>query len=119
MPWKDIEKRWEAIRKHYYANRQIYIDKASRKRQELREWVCSLKSSTPCKDCKIQYPYFVMDFDHISNKKIIVSKVINGGSWKKTKAEIAKCDLVCSNCHRLRTYKRYKEEFGYTVSMPA
>lgn len=106
MPWKDPEKQREAIRKHYYANRQTYIDKAYRKRTAIREWVQELKGNTPCKDCGVQYPYYVMDFDHIDDKKILVSKVINNGSWVQVKAEIAKCEIVCSNCHRARTYKR-------------
>lgn len=110
MPWKDKEKQREAVRKHYEKNRQYYIDKASRKRRELRAWVYDLKNNTPCKDCGVQYPYYVMDFDHLEDKKVLVSKVINTGSWTQTKAEILKCDIVCSNCHRIRTYTRYKDE---------
>ena len=106
MPWKDIEKQREAIRKHYYANRQTYINKAYAKRERLRNYVIEIKENTPCTDCGINYPYYVMDFDHLEDKKITVSRVINSGSWIKTKEEIAKCEVVCSNCHRIRTYKR-------------
>jgi hypothetical protein len=106
MPWKDIEKQRAAIRRHYYANKQAYIDKAYKKRREIRQWVYELKETTPCTDCKIQYPYYVMDFDPLQDKKVLVSKVINRGSWKQAKDEIAKCEIVCSNCHRIRTYKR-------------
>jgi hypothetical protein len=106
MPWKDIEKQRAAIRRHYYANKQVYIDKAYRKRREIRKWVYELKENTPCTDCKKLYPYYVMDFDHLLDKKVLVSKVINNGSWKQAKEEIAKCEIVCSNCHRMRTYKR-------------
>ena len=109
MTWKDPGKQGEAIRKHYYANRQYYIDKASKKRLTLRKWVYDLKSRTPCKDCGIQYPYYVTDFDHIEEKgeKIAaVSKMINSGSIRRVKEEIAKCELVCANCHRERTQRR-------------
>lgn len=109
MPWKDIEKQRAAIRRHYYANRQAYIDKAYRKRQTLRNWVNDIKTNTPCTDCGVMYPYYVMDFDHLDNKKILVSKVINSGSWVQTKAEIAKCEVVCSNCHRIRTFNRLQK----------
>lgn len=59
----------------------------------------------PCMDCGIQYPPFVMDFDHRdpSTKKFHFQVAKN---WKDTLTEIAKCDLVCSNCHRVRTYLR-------------
>jgi hypothetical protein len=106
MPWKDVEKQRAAIRKHYYANKQIYIEKAYRKRKAIREWVSELKETSPCSDCGKRYPYYVMDFDHLEDKKILVSKVINSGSWVQARAEIAKCEVVCSNCHRERTYKR-------------
>ena len=108
MAWKDPEKQREAIRKHYYANKQYYLDKAYRKRDALRRWVYELKNNTPCTDCGVQYPYYVTDFDHIGDDKKVdtVSKLINSGSTKKVKEEIAKCELVCSNCHRIRTYNR-------------
>ena len=108
MPWKDIEKQREAIRKHYRANREAYIQKAYRKRERVRKWVYELKESTPCADCKLSYPYFVMDFDHLYGKEVIVSKAINSGSWTIVQNEIKKCEIVCSNCHRIRTYSRIK-----------
>ena len=111
MPWKDIEKRREAIRKHYYANRQSYIDKALKRKQEIRAWVTEIKNKSPCTDCKIQYPSYVTDFDHVGrDKKDTVSSLINSGNLAKIKLEIAKCELVCSNCHRIRTYKRKKDK---------
>ena len=110
MPWKDKEKQREAIRKHYRENRQAYIDKAYRKRDAIRKWVYDLKETTPCKDCLGRFPYYVMDFDHLTDKKILVSRVINNGSWAQAKEEIAKCEIVCSNCHRIRTYNRLKSK---------
>jgi hypothetical protein len=43
MAWKDKEKQREAIRRHYYANRQMYIDKAIRRKKEIRKWINSIK----------------------------------------------------------------------------
>lgn len=64
----------------------------------------------PCIDCGNIYPMWVMDFDHRERKKKIasVSKlafrfIVN---LEKLKEEIEKCDLVCANCHRQRTYNR-------------
>jgi hypothetical protein len=114
MPWKDKEKQREAIRKHYNANRQYYIYKAYKKREALRKWVYEYKNITPCKDCGIQYPYYVTDFDHLGGESGIklntVSRLINSGSTKQVKEEIAKCELVCSNCHRIRTFNRIKDK---------
>jgi hypothetical protein len=49
-----------------------------------------------------------MDFDHLdrSQKVANVGVIITRGSWAKLKAEIAKCEVVCANCHRLRTQKQ-------------
>ncbi len=65
------------------------------------------KTSFPSADCGIQYPYYVMDFDHREGE----TKVINLASASrmtrpKILEEIAKCDVVCSNCHRERTHRR-------------
>lgn len=58
----------------------------------------------PCFDCGVKHPSYVMDFDHRDPS----TKTINVGvarSMAATIAEIAKCDVVCSNCHRIRTWK--------------
>ena len=58
-------------------------------------------------DCKEVYPYYVMDFDHVRGvKHKNVSELIGTLSKKKIDEEIAKCEIVCSNCHRIRTYLR-------------
>jgi len=58
-------------------------------------------------DCKISYPYYMMDFDHVrGTKHSNVAELINTLSKKRLDEEIAKCEIVCSNCHRARTYIR-------------
>ncbi len=108
MAWKDKEKQREAIRKHYYANREYYINKAYKKRESVREWVYELKNSTACTDCGVQYPSYVTDFDHTGTGEKIntISRLINNGSFRQVQEEIKKCELVCANCHRFRTHKR-------------
>lgn len=63
--------------------------------------------SNPCMDCGITYPYYVMDFDHRdSNLKIMNVSEMRHHSKKRILDEISKCDLVCSNCHRIRSFNR-------------
>jgi len=46
-----------------------------------------------------------MDFDHVRGKKLkAVGQLLTSRSLAVVIAEIAKCDLVCANCHRERTY---------------
>lgn len=58
----------------------------------------------PCRDCGRRFPTVCMDFDHKdqSDKKGIVSRMMTA-SLDRLLAEIAKCDVVCSNCHRIRS----------------
>lgn len=79
----------------------------------LIEYIQKLKSSTPCMDCKISYPYYVMDFDHVRGRKQKnVMELIPTLSKKKIDEEIAKCEIVCSNCHRVRTHQRKVKKAG-------
>ena len=59
----------------------------------------------PCADCGVRYPPRVMDFDHVrGEKKFIMSQGVWHRSWESILEEVEKCDVVCSNCHRLRTF---------------
>ena len=62
----------------------------------------------PCADCGIRFPSYVMQFDHRdpSQKKYVVTRMVGRAGRKTILAEAAKCDIVCSNCHRERTYRR-------------
>ena len=75
-------------------------------RKENGEYLRKVKEASPCVDCKNYYHYYVMDYDHRdeTTKKEDVSSVANQLSLKMVKEEIAKCDLVCANCHRERTH---------------
>ena len=95
------------LRSHYEKNKQYYKDKAIIGRNKFNEWYRKQKEK-PCADCDNSYPYYVMDFDHTdsSNKENTVSKLATRGKRQEVTEEIAKCELVCSNCHRERTHQR-------------
>ena len=67
-------------------------------------FVRGTKDMKPCMDCGVAYPYYVMHYDHRepATKKWDLShaKTITGA-----RVEIAKCDLVCANCHAERTFR--------------
>jgi len=60
----------------------------------------------PCMDCGVRYPFWIMQFDHVRGKKEFNLSTVTCHAKQKVKDEIAKCDIVCSNCHDDRTYKR-------------
>ncbi len=107
MAYRDKEKYRLAQRNWYYKNKDKV--RATRKniRERKSEFVRALKA-IPCSDCKNAYPYFVMEFDHYSGtKQKNISDMINyRSSWVELKNEVRKCEVVCVNCHRIRTFER-------------
>ena len=74
-----------------------------------RDFVRELKGTSPCVDCKTLHPWFVMEFDHINGIEdgdVRVAALIGQGNLERVKLEITKCELVCANCHRVRTHER-------------
>ena len=104
MPYKDPERQKQAQRDHYVANREDYLNRATiastRNRKILRE-----VKDKPCTDCGIQYPFYVMHLDHLRDKSFTPSQA-GATSVERLLAEIAKCEVVCANCHAERTYRR-------------
>lgn len=72
----------------------------------MRKHLMDLKNSTPCTDCKISYPYYMMEFDHLRDKKHNLANMFLRSGMKKVIEEVAKCEIVCANCHKKRTYDR-------------
>jgi len=86
------------------------LDKNLRSIKKRREFAQNVKNR-PCTDCGVQYPYYVMDFDHREGeKKEYLLSAIDKMSINTLKREIAKCDVVCANCHRERTFQRLKKQ---------
>lgn len=74
------------------------------RKKKLREYIQSLKKK-PCVDCGVEYPYYVMQFDHLEGytKEVGLARV---PSKAKIDKEVLKCEVVCANCHAERTHKR-------------
>lgn len=101
----------EYVKGHYQLKKKKYLAKAQERRIRYTQLIRDLKESKPCMDCKQKYPACVMDFDHRdpSKKKGTISIMVSKSGIDKTLAEIKKCDLVCSNCHRIRTDNRLRQ----------
>lgn len=63
----------------------------------------------PCIDCGGKFPSECMDFDHVRGDKVSTVGLLVEDMTGKREAEIAKCDLVCANCHRIRTNLRRRK----------
>ncbi len=102
---------------HYQRNKAKYTERNKVQRAEMRAYIQELKNK-PCMDCGESFPYYVMDFDHTADDKAINVSSAIADRWSKDRvtAEIAKCDLVCSNCHKERTARR--SGYSTTVRTP-
>lgn len=87
----------------------IYSGARSRKEVNI-DTVNALKAK-PCADCKNTYRPHQMDFDHVRGEKTfnVGTAVHQSYPMDEILDEIKKCDLVCSNCHRDRTYNRAEQ----------
>jgi len=84
---------------HSNPSKQRYYDKG-------RQIVIDGKKK-PCADCGIEYPYYIMQYDHRdSSSKLFHVGLSKSKGHKLLLDEIAKCDVVCANCHAERTYQR-------------
>ena len=76
-------------------------------RDKMKELTDTLKD-VPCADCNTTYPPYVMQFDHRpdEDKRDNVAALRKRNGEATIRAEAAKCDVVCANCHAVRTEQR-------------
>jgi hypothetical protein len=96
-------------RAYYQANKEKYRAKRTRYEQRLRAVILAAKDK-PCADCGGVWPPVIMEFDHREGEE----KKFNIGDWLRLRrvgeaslrAEISKCEVLCPNCHRIRTFRK-------------
>ncbi|MDQ1299556.1 MAG: hypothetical protein QG636_224 [Patescibacteria group bacterium] len=117
MPHKDPERAKEYHAKYmkevwYPKNKEKHLAYVRRNKQRVTAFIAAYKKDRSCTDCGFsgkEFP-FVLDFDHLDGG---LSKKFTIGSWSHSvlsieaiEKEIEKCELVCANCHRIRTFSK-------------
>lgn len=99
------------VKNHYQKNRQYYIDKAKKRNiesnQRKQDFVGDYLKNHPCIDCG-ETNILVLEFDHKSreDKEDDIAWMLKRRlSFQKVIKEIAKCEIRCANCHRIKTAK--------------
>ena len=76
-------------------------------RRAKRAWLKAYKSERGCQKCGETHPA-TLQFHHRNpaDKKFEIGRMTNG-TWgmESLRAEIAKCDLLCCNCHSKEHYR--------------
>lgn len=75
------------------------------KKKAIRDWIVEYKKTLKCVNCG-NNDFRVLDFDHLEEKLFNIADASRlGYSLKVLKEEIAKCQILCANCHRIKTYE--------------
>ena len=85
--------------------KMCYIDYRAMLRKAKRDFMAEYKVEMGCADCGYNSHPHALDFDHIGEKEFNLSQG-QDKSYKILREEMAKCDVVCANCHRIRTAER-------------
>lgn len=99
-----------AYDRRYYAERGR-TRRLARRRARIdasRVWMADMKMGVPCADCGGTFPIYVMHWDHLPpfEKADDISSMVANRTREAVLEELKKCELVCANCHVLRTVAR-------------
>lgn len=104
--WSQMIQQMIDIREKYYQDVDKLLptkrkDKTGKKRRFIQE----NKNNRPCADCGMSYPWYIMEYDHVRGTKSgTLTKMYRTHTMEEIIEEIEKCDIVCSNCHKHRTW---------------
>lgn len=87
--------------------RQNIYDNRNRRKEEVKNFVWDYLAANPCMEGGESDPR-LLEFHHIdpSQKEYNVSELVNGRySIERIQKEISKCQVLCANCHRRKTYE--------------
>ena len=106
MPTAEEKRAYQ--RAHYHANKERWREKCLPAEAKMRALILEAKDR-PCADCGGRGPAIVMEFDHRPG----TVKKFNLGDQRARKnglevvqEELAKCEVLCPTCHRMRTLRR-------------
>src|SRR5262245_23005667 len=91
----------------YQANKARRQEKVRADRAVHVAWLDSLKEGKASTDCGGHFPPYVREWDHLPGfiKELVIADTRRAAhSIKRILAELEKCELVCANCHRERTF---------------
>lgn len=112
MPIKNAKKR-KAYHNKY--NREVWYPANKKRRSRLNrasiqkkvDDIKKMKLAAGCTDCGYNAHPDALEYDHLRDKHFSISNAArNQTSWVRILAEMEKCEVVCANCHRIRTATR-------------
>lgn len=114
LNWRDpdYQKKWGAQNREKIKQyrKQGYEDRGRTKWRRRLYWIYKYKQAKGCVVCGYNEDAVALDFDHLEpgHKLFSVGTRLSGGSLRSLFAEIRKCQILCANCHRIKTYRRLR-----------
>ena len=101
------DKELQRSREHYHKDPKHHKEQVRRRIEINKKYIRDVKSKSKCVRCPEQHPA-CLDFHHPQGSKKHNLHQAFDISWslKRIKEEIAKCEILCANCHR-------KEHWAY------
>jgi len=91
--------------KNHGLSRLINNQSDKRRIEETTAKVNAFKAARGCADCRVSSPPYILDLDHRrGDKEGHIGTLVRSRSWDRLQEELAKCDVVCANCHRVRSF---------------
>lgn len=84
----------------------------NKKYAERKRMIAAVKIASGCVDCRVWGPAEILTFDHVRGTKEFCIGQKWDASLERLQAEMAKCEIVCFNCHQLRTVRRHRSGDG-------
>jgi hypothetical protein len=102
----------ENLAKNKYVQQSLFSKERPKRRspkrkKEIAQMLANIKEKSGCVDCGGKFPYYLLDFDHVRGTKVSsISRMLDKHPLEDIFKEIDKCEIVCANCHRNRTFHR-------------
>ncbi len=115
MPFKDKEKRREYRKEYmrgwYQENKAKHIAYVRNRDKKIKDWLKEYKKTLQCEECGENHPA-CLDFHHINPKEktFALGRINKFLSIKLLQNEIAKCRVLCANCHRKEHHEQREKE---------
>lgn len=84
-------------KEHYWTHKEEYHIRNQLQKQRTRQIIADVKA-IGCRLCD-EKESSALDFHHVHGKDRVISQM-HGMNDDRVRAEIAKCVILCANCHR-------------------
>jgi hypothetical protein len=97
----------------YQENKAKHISYVRNRGKKIEAWFREYKSKPCCEKCgENHFAYLDSHHKDPQDKKFAIGRPRNRGSLKGLKEEIAKCRILCANCHRKQHWNERHNNFG-------